>query len=73
MCERYFTLSVRNKLLLGYAYWGDRTAKNILQPIKVYRVLMDRDYAGKIIGEKGPKRTRRRLAAALAVVLMVGR
>jgi adenylate cyclase len=32
---------VRNKLPLGYEYLGEHTVKNIVQPIKVYRVLIE--------------------------------
>ncbi len=52
---------VRNKLPLGYEYLGEHTVKNIVQPIKAYRVLMEPESAGKVIGEKGPKRTQWRL------------
>ena len=46
---------VRNKLPLGYQYLGEHTVKNIVQPIKVYRVLMEPESAGKVIGEREPK------------------
>ena len=63
---------VRNKLPLGYEYLGEHTVKNIVQPIKVYRVLMEPEQAGRVIGEKGPKRTQWRWTAAAAVVLLAG-
>jgi adenylate cyclase len=62
---------VRNKLPLGYQYLGEHTVKNIVQPIKVYRVLMEPEQAGKLVGEKAPKRTQWRWAV-VAVVLVVG-
>jgi adenylate cyclase len=63
---------VRNKLPLGYEYLGEHTVKNIVQPIRVYRVLMEPETAGKVIGEKKPKRTQWRWAAVVAVVLVAG-
>jgi len=63
---------VRNKLPLGYQYLGEHTVKNIVQPIKVYRILMQPEQAGKIIGEKGPKGSQWRWAAVVAVVLVAG-
>lgn len=63
---------VRNKLPLGYQYLGEHTVKNIVQPIKVYRVLMEPESAGKVIGERGPKRTQWRWAAVAAIVLVGG-
>ncbi len=32
---------VKNKLTLGYAYHGKQTVKNVSEPIRVYRVLLD--------------------------------
>ncbi len=46
---------VKNKLTLGYKYLGEQTVKNILEPVRVYRVLMELEAAGKVIGEKKAK------------------
>src|SRR5512136_2312889 len=46
---------VENKLSLGYKYLGDQTVKNIAKPVRVYRVLMEPEVAGKVIGEKQAK------------------
>jgi adenylate cyclase len=46
---------VKNKLNLGYKYLGEQTVKNILEPVRVYRVLMEPEAAGKVIGEKKVK------------------
>jgi adenylate cyclase len=43
---------VKNKLNLGYKYLGEQPVKNILEPVRVYRVLMEPEAAGKVIGEK---------------------
>jgi len=43
---------VRNKLNLGYEFRGEQTVKNIAEPVRVYRVLMEPEAAGKIIGER---------------------
>ena len=63
---------MRNKLPLGYQYLGEHTVKNIVQPIKVYRVLMEPESAGKVIGERGRKERRWRWAAVIAIVLVGG-
>jgi adenylate cyclase len=75
---------VKKKLNLGYEYLGEHTVKNIAEPVRVYRVLMEPEDAGKLIGEKsvepedagkviGEKRVepRRVQKAALAVVIAV--
>ena len=46
---------VENKLSLGYEYLGEQTVKNITKPVRAYRVLMEPEAAGKVIGEKKVK------------------
>ena len=46
---------VKNKLNLGYNYLGKQALKNIAEPIRVYRVLMEPERAGKVIGERKAK------------------
>ncbi len=63
---------VRNKLDLGYAYLGEQTVKNIALPVRVYKVLMEPEAAGKVIGEKKTKpKTWQRQVTVLVVVLIV--
>jgi adenylate cyclase len=63
---------VRNKLELGYQYLGEHTVKNIVQPIRVYRVIMEPGHARKVIGEKGARRTRWHwISPAVAVLILV--
>ena len=46
---------VRNKVDLGYKYLGEQTVKNIALPVRMYKVLMEPEAAGKVIGEKKVK------------------
>lgn len=63
---------VRNKLDLGYQYFGEQTVKNIALPVRVYKVLMEPEAAGRVIGEKNAKPTFfRRPVTALAIVFIV--
>ncbi len=63
---------VKNKLNLGYKYLGEQTVKNIAEPIRVYRVLMEPEAAGKVIGEKKVKpRQWQRTATGLVVAVIV--
>jgi len=63
---------VENKLSLGYEYLGEQTVKNIAKPIRVYRVLMEPEAVGKVIGEKKAKpRQWQRAIFSLVVVLIV--
>jgi TolB-like protein len=63
---------VKNKLPLGYEYRGEQTVKNISEPVRVYRVMMEPESAGKVIGEKKAKpRQWQRAILSLVVVLIV--
>jgi adenylate cyclase len=63
---------VENKLSLGYEYLGEQAVKNIAKPVRVYRVLMEPEAAGKVIGEKKAKpRQWQRSAIGLVVILVV--
>jgi class 3 adenylate cyclase len=48
---------VKGKLSLGYQFVGEQTVKNIPDPVRAYKVLMDEKDAGKLIGveKKAPK------------------
>ena len=61
---------VKNKLNVGYKYLGEQTVKNILEPVRVYRVLMEPEAAGKVIGEKKAK-PKQRQGVALGLVVAV--
>ena len=63
---------VRNKLELGYDYLGEQGVKNIALPVRVYKVLMEPEAAGKVVGEKKAKpRQWQRAILSLVVVLIV--
>jgi len=42
---------VKNKLSVGYQYLGEQMVKNIPDPIRAYKVMMEPEAAGKVIGE----------------------
>jgi adenylate cyclase len=57
---------------LGYEYLGEQTVKNIEKPVRVYRVLMEPEAAGKVIGEKRKEKRRAILAAVIVLLIVVG-
>jgi adenylate cyclase len=63
---------VKKKLELGYEYLGEPSVKNISEPVHVYRVLMEPEAAGKVIGEKRfLGRISRKTAMAAIIVLVI--
>ena len=64
---------VKNKLNVGYQYLGEHSVKNIAEPVRVYRILMEPQAAGKVIGETKPKSRKSLWAAsgALALIILV--
>ncbi len=63
---------VRNKLDVGFAYLGAQRVKNIAEPVRAYRVLIEPEHAGKIVTVERPKpRWRWAAAAAVAFALVV--
>jgi len=66
---------VKNKLSLGYEYLGEQTVKNISEPVRAYRLLMEPEAVGKVIGEERPRPRRwwwAALTAVTAIVLVAG-
>jgi adenylate cyclase len=63
---------VKNRVSVGYEYQGKQTVKNIPDPVRVYKVLMKPEAAGKVIGEEEPGHKKRKwVAVAVAAVLAV--
>jgi len=65
---------VKGKLSLGYQFVGEQTVKNIPDPVRAYKVLMEEKDAGKLIGvkKKASKRGWIWVAAAAVVVAVFG-
>jgi len=59
---------IKNKLALGYNYFGEHTVKNISEPVRVYKVPMDPKDAGK----KRAGKSWKKMAIAAAIVLILG-
>ena len=64
---------VKSKLSLGYEFVGEQTVKNIPDPVRAYKVLMDEKDAGKLIGvEKKAPQGRWLEIAAVVVFVAIG-
>ncbi len=62
---------IENKLALGYDYIGEHTVKNIVKPIRVYRVPTGPETLQPVTEEKGPAPGWQRAALAVVIALVV--
>jgi adenylate cyclase len=62
---------VKNKLKLGYEDLGAHQVKNIAEPVQVYKVLLEPEYAGKVIGKAKPEARKWRLGAFGVLALII--
>lgn len=60
----------RDKLSLGYEFLGEQSVKNIPRSVRTYKVLMEPEYAGKVIGEKRSYGVWLKAALAALVILV---
>ena len=62
---------VKSKMEFGYEYLGEQKVKNIVEPVRAYRVILDPKTPGLVVGEKGTGHWRW-MAIAAALVVIVG-
>jgi adenylate cyclase len=62
---------IENKLALGYEYIGEHTVKNIVKPIRVYRVPTGPETLKKVTDERRPAPSWQRAALAVVIALVV--
>jgi adenylate cyclase len=62
---------VKNKVKLGYEYLGEHRVKNISEPVTVYRILIEPEAAGKVIGEKRFIGSISRNTAIAAIMILI--
>ena len=67
--------NIRNKLDYGYQFSGEHAVKNIANPVRVYKVLTEPEFAGKVIGENrflGWMSRKLAMAAILVSAIIIG-
>jgi TolB-like protein/class 3 adenylate cyclase len=62
---------IETKLPLGYEFLGEQDVKNIAKPVGAYRVLMDAEAVGKVVGEVTAKTKQLRGVAIGAVAVLI--
>ena len=64
---------IKKKLELGYEYLGEQAVKNIAEPVRVYRVLLEPEASGTVIGEaKRETQPWKWAALTTTVALLIG-
>jgi adenylate cyclase len=64
---------IKNKLALGYVYIGEHSVKNIVEPLKVYRVPMGPKVVTPLVKEKKVRlMTWQRVALSIVVIFILG-
>ena len=66
---------VKDKLNLGDENIGEHSVKNIIEPVRIYRMLMNSEDAGKVIEKEKSKPSRRKriwLSAAAVLLIAAG-
>jgi adenylate cyclase len=62
---------VANRLDFGFEDLGEQELKNIDKPVRVYRVLLDPEASGTLVGEVKPKKNHWKWAALAACIVLV--
>jgi adenylate cyclase len=62
---------IENKLALGYDYIGEHTVKNIVKPIRVYKVPTGPETLQKVTEERRPAPRGQRAALAVVIAILV--
>jgi adenylate cyclase len=62
---------IGKKLPLGYEYLGEQPVKNIEKPVRVYRLLMEPEAVGKVIGEESSRLRQWHWAAIGGVLVLI--
>lgn len=61
---------IENKLALGYEYMGEHTVKNIVKPVRVYRVPTAPETLKKVTDKRRPAQRWQRVALAVVIALL---
>ena len=63
---------VKRKVKQGFEYLGEHNVKNILEPVRIYRVLLTPKYEGKVIGEpvRHPAKIKKLHIVSITLILL---
>lgn len=62
---------VKKKIRQGFEYMGEHDVKNISEPVRIYRVLLAKEFEGRIIGEPVYSSKKIKTPAAIAIIALL--
>ena len=62
---------VKKKIRQGFEYMGEHEVKNISEPVRIYRILLTKEYEGRIIGEAVYKSTKINKPTAVVIIVLL--
>jgi adenylate cyclase len=62
---------VKKKVRQGFEYMGEHTVKNISEPVRIYRILFQPEFEGKVIEESANRKARLQKSYAISIVAIL--
>ena len=62
---------VKKKVRQGFEYMGEHTVKNISEPVRIYRILFQPEFEGKVIEESANRKAKLQKSYAISIVAIL--
>ena len=62
---------VKKKVRQGFEYMGEHTVKNISEPVRIYRILFQPEFEGKVIEESANRKARLQKSYAISIIAIL--
>ena len=62
---------VNKKVCQGFEYMGEHTVKNISEPVRIYRILFQPEFEGKVIEESANRKAKLQKSYAISIVAIL--
>jgi class 3 adenylate cyclase len=62
---------VKKKVRQGFEYMGEHTVKNISEPVRIYRILFQPEFEGKVINESANRKAKLQKLYAISIEMTV--
>ncbi len=62
---------VKKKVRQGFEYMGEHTVKNISEPVRIYRILFQSEFEGKVLEESSIWKVKRKKSFAITIAVIL--